>query len=115
MIGVIGDHDPANRTHATLDESLAAAGAEWEWVATDEVPPADELERRFGGLWIAPASPYRSRNSAPPTIVTVSTTASEVGSCSARHPSVLLPLNIGSRAVAAGRAAAGAGSAGPRT
>ena len=64
MIGVIGDHDPANRTHATLDESLAAVGAEWQWVATDAVPPADELERRFGGLWIAPASPYRSMDGA---------------------------------------------------
>lgn len=63
-IGVIGDRDPANRTHATLDESLAAAGAEWQWVATDAVAPADELERWFAGLWIAPASPYRSMDGA---------------------------------------------------
>ena len=64
LIGVIGDHDPANRTHATLDQSLATAGAEWEWVATDAVPAAPELERRYGGLWIAPASPYRSMDGA---------------------------------------------------
>ena len=64
VIGVIGDHNPANRTHATLDDSLATAGAQWEWVATDQVPPAAELERRYGGLWIAPASPYRSMDGA---------------------------------------------------
>ena len=43
MIGVIGDYQPQNETHATLDASLAHAGAEWEWVPTDAVPGPDEL------------------------------------------------------------------------
>lgn len=64
LIGVIGDYNPGNRTHSTLDDCLAGGGAEWEWVATDAVPPADELERRFAGLWIAPASPYASMDGA---------------------------------------------------
>lgn len=64
LIGVIGDYAPRNRTHACLDDSLAHAGASWEWVATDCVPPAAELERRYSGLWIAPASPYRSMTGA---------------------------------------------------
>jgi len=64
LIGVVGDYNPANRTHSTLDESLAHAGAEHEWVATDAVPPADALVERYAGLWIAPASPYRSMDGA---------------------------------------------------
>ena len=64
LIGVVGDYAPQNRTHASLDDSLGHAGAEWEWVATDRVPPGPELERRYSGLWIAPASPYRSMGGA---------------------------------------------------
>ena len=64
LIGVIGDYQPANPTHRTLDSALAHAGAEWEWIATDAVPSADELERRYPGMWIAPASPYKSMDGA---------------------------------------------------
>ena len=70
LIGVIGDYAPGNRTHATLNDSLGHAGASWEWVATDHVPPASELERRYSGLWIAPASPYRSMSGALSAIST---------------------------------------------
>ena len=64
MIGVIGDYAPQNVTHASLNGSLGHAGAEWEWVGTDRVPPAADLERTYSGLWIAPASPYRSMDGA---------------------------------------------------
>jgi CTP synthase (UTP-ammonia lyase) len=64
VIGVIGDYQPRNETHSTLDASLAHVGAEWEWVPTDAVPSPDEIARRYGGLWIAPASPYRSMEGA---------------------------------------------------
>jgi CTP synthase (UTP-ammonia lyase) len=64
LIGVVGDFAPQNSTHASLNESLGHAGAKWEWVATDQVPPAAELERRYSGLWIAPASPYQSMDGA---------------------------------------------------
>ena len=70
LIGVIGDYAPQKRTHATLDDSLGHAGASWEWVATDQVPPAFDLERRYSGLWIAPASPYRSMSGALSAIST---------------------------------------------
>jgi CTP synthase (UTP-ammonia lyase) len=63
-IGVIGDYKPDNETHATLDASLSHAGVEWEWVATDAVPAAEDIERDYAGLWIAPASPYRSMEGA---------------------------------------------------
>ena len=64
LIGVVGDYAPQNVTHARLNDSLGHAGAEWEWIATDRVPPAAELERAYSGLWIAPASPYRSMDGA---------------------------------------------------
>lgn len=64
MIGVVGDYKPGNETHATLDASLAHVGAEFEWVPTDKVPSPDALSERYSGLWIAPASPYRSMDGA---------------------------------------------------
>jgi CTP synthase (UTP-ammonia lyase) len=51
-----------------LDASLVHAGAEGEWIATDAVPSADELEERFAGIWLAPASPYRSMEGALATV-----------------------------------------------
>ena len=64
LIGVVGDYNPRNETHTTLDASLAHAGAEGEWLATDAAPSAGELEQRFAGVWVAPASPYRSMDGA---------------------------------------------------
>ncbi len=64
LIGVVGDKNPANETHTMLDASLAHAGAEGEWIATDAVPSADKLGERFAGIWLAPASPYRSMDGA---------------------------------------------------
>ena len=68
LIGVVGDYNPANETHTMLDASLDHAGAEGEWISTDAVPPADELQKRFGGIWLAPASPYRSMDGALDTV-----------------------------------------------
>jgi CTP synthase (UTP-ammonia lyase) len=70
LIGVVGDYQPQNVTHRMLDASLQHAGARWEWVATDDVPAADELAGRYAGLWIAPASPYRSMQGALGAITT---------------------------------------------
>jgi CTP synthase (UTP-ammonia lyase) len=64
LIGVVGDFKPGNVTHETLGASLDHAGAELEWIPTDAVPAADDLTERYAGLWIAPASPYRSMEGA---------------------------------------------------
>ncbi len=64
LIGVVGDHSPSNKTHMTLDASLAQAGAAWEWIPTDAVPPPDRVVARYSGLWIAPLSPYKSMQGA---------------------------------------------------
>jgi CTP synthase (UTP-ammonia lyase) len=64
MIGVIGDFNPRNETHQTLVKSLGEAHARSEWIPTDRVPTPNELWKRYSGLWIAPASPYRSMDGA---------------------------------------------------
>jgi CTP synthase (UTP-ammonia lyase) len=64
LIGVVGDRKPRNETHESLEASLAHAGAEWEWIPTEEVRSFDRLGERYAGLWIAPASPYNSMDGA---------------------------------------------------
>lgn len=64
LIGVVGDFKPGNVTHETLNASLDHAGAQAEWMPTGAVPPPDVLGERYAGLWIAPASPYRSMEGA---------------------------------------------------
>jgi CTP synthase (UTP-ammonia lyase) len=63
LIGVVGDFKPGNPTHETLNASLAHVDAEAEWIPTDALV-AEDLAARFAGLWIAPASPYRSMEGA---------------------------------------------------
>lgn len=64
-VGVVGDFDPDNVTHRLTNEALQHLTLTFDWVPTDEVPEA--AERRLAGhagLWIAPASPYRSMDGA---------------------------------------------------
>jgi CTP synthase (UTP-ammonia lyase) len=65
LVGVVGDFNPRNPTHIATDEALTHAGLLFEWVPTDAV--GDDPATRLGGyagLWIAPASPYRSMEGA---------------------------------------------------
>jgi CTP synthase (UTP-ammonia lyase) len=64
LIGVVGDFKSGNVTHETLNASLDHGGARAEWIPTDAVPPPRVLGERYDGLWIAPASPYRSMDGA---------------------------------------------------
>ncbi|HSE93534.1 MAG TPA: hypothetical protein VLF19_09530 [Methylomirabilota bacterium] len=65
MIGVVGDFNPANPTHGFTNAALEHLGLSFEWRATDAVGvhPEQSLEP-YDGLWIAPASPYRSMDGA---------------------------------------------------
>jgi CTP synthase (UTP-ammonia lyase) len=64
-IAVVGDFDPRNRTHAFTNASLEHVGLAFEWVGTDAIRgEAASRLARFQGLWIAPASPYRSMEGA---------------------------------------------------
>lgn len=65
LVGVIGDFNPRNHTHAATNEALAHVNLASEWVATDAVgDDAAARLARYAGLWIAPASPYRSMEGA---------------------------------------------------
>ena len=64
-IGIVGDFNPRNRTHLATNDCLAHMGLGFEWVPTDTV--GDDPKARlaaYAGVWIAPASPYRSMEGA---------------------------------------------------
>ncbi len=65
LIGIVGDFQPSNPTHRFTNEALAGTGMKFEWVPTVSLggDPAGRLAQ-YDGLWIAPASPYRSMDGA---------------------------------------------------
>ena len=63
-IAVVGDFDPANRTHRFTSAALEHVGLRVEWVPTDASGDWSQILPAFDGLWIAPASPYRSMDGA---------------------------------------------------
>lgn len=64
-VGIVGDFQPQNITHRFTSDALAQLDLTFEWIPTGDVPddPATRLGR-YAGLWIAPASPYRSMDGA---------------------------------------------------
>jgi CTP synthase (UTP-ammonia lyase) len=64
-IAIVGDFDPANETHRATDDALGHVSdpLDFEWVATDEVGDGEWVESR-SGVFVAPASPYRSMEGA---------------------------------------------------
>jgi CTP synthase (UTP-ammonia lyase) len=64
-IAVVADFNPDNHTHVATNAALEHAGADFEWVATEECEP-DAAGRLagYGGIFIGPASPYRSMEGA---------------------------------------------------
>ena len=64
LIGVVGDFAAANRTHQFTNAALEHVGLRVEWVPTDAAGDWDERLAAYDGVWIAPASPYRSMDGA---------------------------------------------------
>ena len=65
LVGVVGDFNPRNHTHVATNEALTHLSLVPEWVSTDAVgDDAAARLARYAGLWIAPASPYRSMDGA---------------------------------------------------
>jgi CTP synthase (UTP-ammonia lyase) len=64
LIGIVGDFDDTNRTHRCTNEALGRLALPFEWIPTDGVGDADERLAAYDGIWIAPASPYRSMDGA---------------------------------------------------
>ena len=64
-VGVVGDFDAKNPTHAFTNAALEQLKLGCQWVPTDTVP-AEPWGRLgyYAGLWIAPASPYRDMDGA---------------------------------------------------
>ncbi|MGI8602308.1 MAG: CTP synthase C-terminal region-related (seleno)protein [Verrucomicrobiales bacterium] len=71
-IAVVGDFDPSNRSHLATNDAISHSAkalgvpVEYCWLGTDEVSAADPVRQLadFSGLWMAPASPYRSMEGA---------------------------------------------------
>ena len=72
-IGIIGDFDPGNASHAATVDALSQTAnsltidLETEWLPTDTLEKGvNEPGRlkRFDGFWGAPGSPYKSANGA---------------------------------------------------
>ena len=64
-VGIVGDFDAKNVTHRFTNDALDHLKLSFDWVTTDEVTePAGRRLRGYAGLWIAPASPYRSMDGA---------------------------------------------------
>lgn len=70
-VGIIGDHDPDNTTHAATDRALAhaagdlGASVDVEWLPTDALRGhAPEVAQSFDALFCSPGSPYKSLDGA---------------------------------------------------
>ncbi len=63
-IGIVGDFDPTNRTHQLTNDALGHVGLHFEWEPTDAAGDWNERLAAYDGVWIAPASPYRSMDGA---------------------------------------------------
>ncbi len=65
VIGVIGDYNERNPTHAATNNALEAIdGLRFGWVATDELRQRWAEIERLRGILVAPASPYRDMEAA---------------------------------------------------
>ena len=64
-IGIVGDFQPGNVTHRFTNAALEHLGLAFDWVPTESIGDRPEVSlHAYDGLWIAPASPYRSMDGA---------------------------------------------------
>jgi CTP synthase (UTP-ammonia lyase) len=64
QIAIVGDFDPSNPTHRYTNAALEHVGLGLTWVPTDSAGDWEERLTAYDGVWIAPASPYRSMEGA---------------------------------------------------
>jgi CTP synthase (UTP-ammonia lyase) len=65
LVGIVGDYNAQNRTHLATNAALEGLGLRFEWVSTTDLDGnAQQQLARYDGIWIAPASPYRSMEGA---------------------------------------------------
>jgi CTP synthase (UTP-ammonia lyase) len=71
-IAIVGDFNPTNLSHVATNNAIGHCSAvlglpvESHWIGTEELAQPEGLARlaEVGGLWIAPASPYKSMDGA---------------------------------------------------
>ena len=63
-VAVIGDFDPANKTHALTNAALEHLGLVSEWISTEAVGVPEVTLAGYDGLFISPGSPYVSMDGA---------------------------------------------------
>ena len=63
-IAIVGDFNAANPTHHLTNTALEHADLDVTWLATDSPGEWDERLPAYDGVFIAPASPYRSMDGA---------------------------------------------------
>ena len=64
-IGIVGDFNARNISHQLTNQACADLGIGFEWIPTDAiVGEATVRLAELDGIWIAPASPYRSMDGA---------------------------------------------------
>src|SRR5439155_7222421 len=69
-LAIIADFNSANASHIATNDAIShcakslGLALEPQWVATDELATSAKILDQFSGLWIGPASPYRSMEGA---------------------------------------------------
>jgi CTP synthase (UTP-ammonia lyase) len=64
QIAIVGDFTPSNPTHQFTNAALAHVSLDFTWVPTDSPGDWEDRLTAYDGVWIAPASPYRSMEGA---------------------------------------------------
>jgi CTP synthase (UTP-ammonia lyase) len=71
-LAIVGDFNASNPSHIATNDSITHSSAalaipvEYRWLGTEELAGPDGVSalQGFDGVWIAPASPYRSMDGA---------------------------------------------------
>lgn len=69
-IALVGDYDPNVTAHVAIPRALGLAcekaglSIEWQWIATEKIGDAPATLSDVSGIWVVPASPYKSMDGA---------------------------------------------------
>jgi CTP synthase (UTP-ammonia lyase) len=63
-VAIVGDFNPSNETHQLTNAALEHVGLHFTWVPTDSSGDWEARLVAYDGVFIAPASPYRSMDGA---------------------------------------------------
>jgi CTP synthase (UTP-ammonia lyase) len=64
QIAIVGDFNPSNPTHQLTNAALEHVDLDFTWLPTDSPGDWEDRLTAYDGVFIAPASPYRSMQGA---------------------------------------------------